>query len=491
MNKNLLKLFLAIFITGFIFTQAYSQPGLLWSRTFGNLESDWCNSIIQTRDGGYAMAGYSYTNWSLACNFWLVKTNEYGDSLWSRTYGGRAYSYCRKVIELADGGFILAGYTTGYGGGSHDFFLVRTNANGDSLWARTFGGGGSDFCSDFIQTRDGGFALAGNTNTYDIARQDFWLIKTDANGNLQWSNTFGGEGTDQCFSIIQTRDGGYALVGFTYSFDVNERDFWLVKTDSRGNEEWNRTFGGDSLDDCHNVMQTYDGGYMLSGSSVSYPGKDWDYLLIKTDENGEALWSRNYGGIRKDFCQGIMQTIDGGFALSGYTYSFGVLRSDFWLLKVNEVGDSLWSRTFGGSGAEFCQSLIRTPDNGYAMAGQTSSFGAGMGDFWLVKTGRDPTSVSEDNNGIVPGEFGLSEPYPNPFNSQTRINYNVPQPGQMVLKITDIAGREIETLWEGERSTGSYTAVWDAAGISNGVYLVQLMDASGRIVSTEKAVLVK
>ena len=409
------------------------------------------------------------------------------DSLWSRTFGGRDDDKCFSMIQTADGGYALAGYTESFGGGrndSPDFWLVKTNADGDSLWSRTFGGRGDDWCSSIIQTADGGYALAGTTRSFGAGEFNMWLVKTDADGDSLWSQTFVGRADNCCNSMIQTADGGYALAGHTYS--VGGGDMWLVKTDTDGDSLWSRTFGGENAEWCISIIQTADGGYALAGASGA--GR-LDMWLVRTDADGDSLWSRAFGGENEDFCYSIIQTADGGYALAGYTESFGAGSADMWLVRTDADGDSLWSRTFGGESDDWCNSIIQTEDGGYALAGYTRSFGAGSADMWLVKTGPDPVSVPPDPFILHPSSFILLESYPNPFNASTNFRFNLPYNGQVTLKIYDTNGRMMTTLADGWFNTGSYNLTWNARNMSSGLYFARL--ASGSNTRTTKLMLIR
>ncbi len=369
--------------------QAYTQPpDSLWSRTFGGSNVDIANGIQQTSDGGYILAGYTESFGAVNGDFWLVKTDANGDSLWSRTFGGSLEDRCESVRHTSDGGYILAGRTASFGAGDFDSWLVKTDENGDSLWSRTFGGSSSDVCKSIQQTSDGGYILGGLTWSSGAGLSDFWLVKTDAIGDSLWSRTFGGSSYDICYSALQTSDGGYILAGLTDSFGAGLYDFWLVKTDQNGDSLWSRTFGGYHQERCFSVQQTPDGGYILAGLTYSFgfgTPSHCQLWLIKTDSLGSQLWTRTYGGIYTESGYSVQQTSDGGYMLAGHTRSFGAGLYDFWLVKTNSDGDSLWTRTFGGIDLDYCTSAQQTSDGGYILAGRTESFGAGNYDFWLVR----------------------------------------------------------------------------------------------------------
>lgn len=375
----------------------HAQPDSLWSRTFGGQKQDICHSIVQTTDGGFALGGDTYSfgvgrgvRYG-ATDFYLMRTDENGDSLWSRTYGGQACEWLSSLVRTADGGFALSGNTNSFGVGWEDFWLVRTDEDGDSLWSQTYGRGSADICRSLVQTADGGFALAGWTDSFSAGRwdsggKDFWLVRTDENGDSVWSRTYGGVGNERCSSLIQTADGGFALAGHTESFNsAGEMDFWLVRTNENGDSLWSRTYGGVGREGCSSLTQTTDRGFALTGYTKSFGAGKKDFWLVRTNENGDSIWSRTYGGRNYDVCNSLIQTDDGGFILAGYTDSFGLGRKDFWLVRTDENGDSLWSHTYGGGDDEECSSLVQTADGGYALAGWTNSFGVGGDDFWLVK----------------------------------------------------------------------------------------------------------
>jgi hypothetical protein len=250
---------------------------------------------------------------------------------WVKTFGGSEDDSGSSVQQTSDGGFILVGYTASFGAG--DVWLIKTDANGNKLWDRTFGGRGPDWGWSVQQTRDGGFILVGSTASFGAGEGDVWLIKTDASGNIEWDRTFGGSNRDKGYSVQQTRDGGFILVGTTASFGAGGADVWLIKTDADGNKLWDRTFGGSGWDEGSSVQQTSDGGFIIVGSTESL-GAGWaDVWLIKTDADGNKLWDRTFGGSMVDRGYSVQQTSDGGFIIVGATTSFGAGDYDVLLIK--------------------------------------------------------------------------------------------------------------------------------------------------------------
>jgi parallel beta-helix repeat protein len=267
-----------------------------------------------------------------------------------------------------------------------------TEARAPTEWNKTYGGISWDEAWALVQTSDGGYALAGETSSFGAGGYDFWLVKTDASGNMEWNKTYGGTNNDWAYALVQTVDGGYALAGQTLSFGAGSWDCWLVKTDASGSMQWNKTYGGTSTDEAYALVQTSDGGYALAGLTYSFGAGDRDFWLVKTDASGNALWNRTYGGISNDEVRALLQTGDGGYALAGETSSFGAGSNDFWLVKTDASGAMQWEKTYGGTGNDWGPALVQTSDGGYALGGTTSSFGVSNYDFWLVKLGLTPQS---------------------------------------------------------------------------------------------------
>jgi len=282
-----------------------------WNRTYGGTGWERAESVVQTYDGGYAIVGHS------TGNVWFVKADSHGNMQWNQTYKGTESSFAKSVVQASDGGYAIAANTNFTpGGASAHVWLIKTDSEGNIEWNKTLGGGDP---SSVIQTNDGGYAMGGYV---DANMPNFLLVKTDSEGNKQWSKNYGGDGKDVAFSVVQSKDGGYALTGWTYSFGGGGSNIWLVKTDSVGNVEWNKTYGGGSA---WSMVYTSDGGYALAGTK-----------LVKTDSEGNIQWSQTFGGTQ-DQVNSLIQSSDGGYALAGSAH-FGAGESDFWLIKTNEYG---------------------------------------------------------------------------------------------------------------------------------------------------------
>ena len=366
-----------------------------WNETFGGTGSDVGKSVQQTSDGGYIIAGRTGSYGAGNEDVWLIKTDSNGFEQWNKTFGGTGTNIDKgeSVLQASDGGYVIAGYTNSYGAGSLDVWLIKTDSNGIEQWNKTFGESGGDWGESVNRTSDGGYIITGYTNK-DGPNSNVWLIKTDSNGIEQWNKTFGRTDVDQGKSVRQTSDGGYIIAGRTRTsipFVGYRYDVWLIKTDSNGIEQWNKVFGVTETEDGgESVQQTSDGGYIIAGNTGSYGAGSSDVWLIKTDSNGIEQWKKTFGGTGAENGYSVQQTSDGGYIIAGNTGSYGAGSSDVWLIKTDSNGIEQWKKTFGGTGAENGYSVQQTSDGGYIIAGNTGSYGAGSSDVWLIKVAGGP-----------------------------------------------------------------------------------------------------
>jgi uncharacterized delta-60 repeat protein len=366
---------------------AHGLPELEWSKTFGNLGDDLGESVQQTSDGGYVIAGYTESYGAGGEDVWLIKTDSNGDKVWDKTFGGTSDDGGWSVQQTSDGGYIISGFTESYGAGARDVWLIKTDSDGSKVWDETFGGISFDDGWSVQQTSDGGYIISGFTESYGADGEDVWLIKTDSDGDKVWDKTFGGTSDDAGWSVQQTSDGGYVIAGYTSSYGAGEWDAWLIKTDSDGNKVWDRTFGGASFDDGESVQETPDGGYIIAGFTESYGAGVEDAWLIKTDSDGNKVWDKTFGGTSDDVGWSVQQISDGGYIITGSTSSYGAGEWDAWLIRTDSNGDKVWDKTFGGTSDDDGISVRQTSDGRYVIAGYTESYGAGGEDVWLIRLG--------------------------------------------------------------------------------------------------------
>jgi hypothetical protein len=465
-------------------------PDTMWTRTFdGPSEYDSGNSIKNTKDGGYIIVGGKNTQlYSGGSDLWLIKTDDLGDTLWTKTYSNCISGGANSVQQTSDDGYIVTGTIWSVVGGDVDVYLIKTDSLGDTLWTKTFGGVEGDGGMSVQQTSDDGYIVTGLTGSFGAGNGDVWLIKTDALGDTLWTKTFGGVDLDIGRSVQQTSDNGYIIAGDTESFGAGNRDVWLIKTDALGDTLWSKTFGGVDLDIGKSVQQTSDDGYIITGVTGSFGAGHWDIWLIKTDALGDTLWTRTFGGVQSDEGNSVQQTSDAGYIVAGYTASFGAGTADVWLIKTDSLGNTLWTKTFGGVEWDRGLSVYQTSDDGYIVTGDTESFGSGNCDVWLLKTQPDPLNLSIHESTVIKYNF-LHQNFPNPFNPITVISWQLPVSSQVNLTIYNLVGQKFATLLSASLPSGFHEYKWDASDLPSGVYLYRL--EAGDFVESRKMVLMK
>jgi hypothetical protein len=398
--KNLLKpLSLALFVAATLPTQsAYIRtsppsdtipaigPSSHFCKAIGGKNDDGGKSLIQTSDGGYAIAGVTKSFGAGDWDVYVVKLDANGNLQWTKTIGGENEDMGLSLIQTSDGGYAIAGHTESFGAGNWDVYVVKLDANGNLQWTKTIGGENEDLGFSLIQTSDGGYAIAGATKSFGAGEDDVYVVKLDAKGNLQWTKTIGGKNNEWGYSLIQTSDGGYAIAGPTSSFGAGGADVYVVKLDANGNLQWTKTIGGPKDDWGTSLIRTSDGGFAIAGTTISFGAGLSDAYLVKLDANGNLQWTKTIGG--KDFEDGysLIQTSDGGYTIAGTIESFGAGEANVYVVKLNVNGNLQWTKTIGAKNKYSSRlSLIQTSDGGYAIAGDTKSFGAGETDICIIK----------------------------------------------------------------------------------------------------------
>jgi len=408
MRKSvIIKLLLCLILISFLVVDyalgENKENVVTWDKTFGGSSDDVGFSIIQTENGGYAIAGYAIfpriekkSDWrsklgyiilekSKRQDFWIIKLDKNGNMEWDEVFGEDMTDVARSIIQTKDAGYAVAGSIWTKYARKQDFWLIKLGENGNKEWEATFDKDKDDIAYSIIQTKDGGYTIAGGTGRRNWGEVNCWVIKLDAKGNVEWDNDFGGIGWDEIYSIIQTKSGGFIAAGSTWSKGAGRGDVCIAKLDRRGYLVWNKTFGGSDYDEARSIIQTDDEDYAIAGFTVSEDTEDRNVWVIKLDKKGNKIWDKTLGGTSEEWANSIVQTEDKGYMVAGWTKSMGAGKTDAWIIKLNKRGDLVWDRTFGGSEDDEAHSIIQTEDGGYAIAGWTESKGAGNADVWVIK----------------------------------------------------------------------------------------------------------
>ncbi|MCH8904253.1 MAG: T9SS type A sorting domain-containing protein [Bacteroidetes bacterium] len=361
-----------------------------FQKTYGGTISEYTFSVKQTMDGGYIIGGYTTSFGFLEYNMYLLKINKDGDEEWSRLYGGTqdegdSYQFT-EVQQTTDSGYILVGQTESFGAGDVDIYLIKTDDTGTIQWNKTYGGTGTDVAWSVQQTNNGGYILGGFTTSFGAGGADIYIIRTDANGDTLWTKTYGSSSNEYCYYMRLTTDNGFVCTGSTFSKGAGSNDIFILKSDSNGNQQWSKTIGGINQDLGYSIAPTNDGGYVLTGKMNSYGAGGWDVYIAKLDSLGNIEWDKTFGGSGHDWGRSVQQTTDSGYIIVGQTISFGAGLRDMYLIKLDGNGNKQWSKTFGGAFNEYGYDVQLASDGGFIVVGETRSFGSGGADVYLVKT---------------------------------------------------------------------------------------------------------
>jgi len=414
---------------------AQNSPNIIWQKTLGGTSDDYAYSIQQIADGGFIVAGNSYSNDGDVLgnhgygDYWIVKLDSLGIIKWKKTLGGTNVDVAYSIQQASDEGFIVAGYSysndgdvSGNHGGFGDYWIVKLDDAGNIEWQKALGGTNADVGRSIQQTTDGGFIVAGSSSslngdvTGNHGEEDYWVVKLNSSGLIEWQKSLGGTGADVARLIRQTSDGGYVVTGYSYSNNGNvtghhgdntTSDYWVVKLNSSGSIEWQKSLGGTVDDDARSVQPTDDGGFIVAGGSSSNDGNVTgnhgynDYWVVKLNSSGSLEWQTSLGGTGDDYSLSIQQSSDGGFLAAGYSssddgdVSGNIGYYDYWIVKLNSPGNLEWQKSLGGTDYDAAWSIQQTADGGSIAAGYTASLdgdvsgqhddSTGTFDYWIVK----------------------------------------------------------------------------------------------------------
>ncbi|HNA57974.1 MAG TPA: T9SS type A sorting domain-containing protein [Chitinophagales bacterium] len=439
-----------------LFAQA---PAIEWQNTIGGTGYDFLNTISQTSDGGFIMGGYSASgiggdksedNWG-GDDYWIVKLNADGTIAWENTIGGGNFDRLYSVEETADGGYILGGQSLSGGGwgdksesnmGGYDYWVVKVNALGVVQWDNTIGGTGNDQLYNAQPTSDGGYILAGTSDSgisgdkteNRVGNSDYWLVKLNSSGSIVWQNDIGGVMFENLYSAYETTDGGFILGGTSTSgisgdktaANIGGVDYWIVKVNASGTLVWEKTIGSTGSDYVYTCIATADGGSLAVGMSDGIANGNkteaanglFDYWLVKLDNSGNITWQNSIGGTGNDytFVDAGFQQNDGNYLIAGYSQSTisgdkteaNTGSWDYWILQLNSTGNILWQSVVGGSSGDYANSIGTTFDGGVIVGGYSYSNAGGEktensigdADYWVVRYEGNCVPTSEICNGL-------------------------------------------------------------------------------------------
>ncbi|MCY7411319.1 MAG: T9SS type A sorting domain-containing protein [Chitinophagales bacterium] len=510
MKKAILILFL---FNALIFSSLNAQvaPSIEWQKSLGGSLGETAQSIIQTSDGGNIIAGYSWShdgdiidNKGMS-DCWILKFDAAGNLEWQKSFGGTLNDVAYSIQQLSDGGYVVAGYTKSSDGdftfnhGSTDFCVLRLDAQGNLLWRKSLGGSEEDWGFSIKECFDGGFIFVGysKSNDGDLWKNngdwDYWVVKLDVAGVIEWQRSFGGDKSDEAYAVVQTNNGDFVIAGGTHSANSDvtgnhgNSDVWLVKLDAYGTLLWQKCFGGSGDDFAYAIENTIDGGLIVVGESASNDGNatnnngSSDYWILKLDVNGNLLWQKSYGGSDYEMATSVDQTTDGGFIVAGDSYSsdgdatlnHGL--KDDWILKLDATGNLQWQKSLGGSYLDHANAVVQNTDGSYLIAGSsfsndgdvTGNHPNSLGnteDYWIVK-------LSADVSGIETPATNFISVYPNPAQDYLIINLGI-ETNATTIEVDDVNGKEIFI----PQKFTNFTAQLNTSALAAGFYTIEIIN---------------
>jgi hypothetical protein len=527
-NTSIFKLFIILNIN-----YCSAQAVIQWQKSYGGSENDFANSIIQTNDGGFIIAGVSASDDSDVTgnnggrDYWILKINNAGAIQWQKSFGGSTDEFANDIHQTSDGGYILAGYSESNDSdvagnyGHRDMWIVKIDSVGLIEWQKNYGGSNFEIAYSVQETFDGGYMVGGYSNSTDgdlagtsSNAQNYWLLKLDQAGLIQWFHLYGGSATDEALSTCQTSDHGYILAGYTYSQNGHvtgyhgNQDAWIVRTDSMGGILWQKALGGTDSESANCIRQTVDGGFIVACTSSSVDGDvngnhgGSDCWIVKLDSAGNMEWEKSLGGSGADGANSVYQTVEGGYIVCGYSNSNdGDVTSnqgdyDCWIIKLNYLGNIEWQKSLGGNGIDAANSIVQTSDNGFIVASTVYSGNGditsnhGNSDYWIVKLdSAQNVSINELNGMAI--DFQV---YPNPFSDETELSFKYYLTDRVKIEIRDREGRVIKKLMTSLSGDKQFQVLWD--GIDNsgnrakdGLYFITLV--FGEYAETKGVVLMR
>jgi hypothetical protein len=499
----------------------YAQPPIQWQRSIGGLAHDFCRNVLQTSDGGFITVGSSSSNdGDISGNHGsfdisVVKLTNAGIIEWQKSYGGTNSDNAGSIQKTADGGYIIAGTTFSndgdvaghHGGFGSDYWIIKITSNGTIEWQKCLGGTNSDSASIALQTHDGGYIVGGNASSIDgnvtgihndigsTGPSDYWIVKLNASGNIVWQKCYGSNSSDYLNSIALTSDGGYILNGEIQQLSGNvtahygDFDYWVVKINSTGVIEWQKTLGGSHWDTGVEVIQNSEGNYIVCGFSTSNDrditavhggGDAW---VVKLDTIGNIIWQKALGGTGADYLYSIRQTLDGGYVLSGDTTSddgdasghHGINTLDCWVIKLSRIGDVEWHKSLGGSGDDTAVSLIEVSNGSYIISGYSTS---NDGDITTSYGSTDAWIASLSNNlGVADNRINnLFSFYPNPTKNDINLTIDASIIGTQYT-IYDQLSKVVKT-----GRLDAENLIIQIGSFSNGLYLLNINESQVKII---------
>ena len=486
----------------FLFLQNLSAQSLqvIWEKTYDAGDFEYPATVIPSRDTSLLICGNKINTADGNSDILLIKTDSFGNILWQSLYGGSRDDISVSVFENSDKTYLVIGSTNSFSHMTFDYdiYLLKLSANGDTLWTKTVENDSTyERAYSSIITADNNILVVGTVQSFSDGIQNMLVIKMNKNGNIIWEKTFGGDVSEIGESVLETIDNGFLITGETTSFGISTpfyTNVYLVRTDANGDSLWTRYYGNTWYDYSRSIIAVDDNSYIVSGWYATNGAEVSDFYTLRIQDNGDTTWTYLYGGGGYEYSFDIIKTGNNEFILIGNTNSSGAGSYDIYLVNIDSSGDTLWTKTFGSAIYENAKGALKTDDGHYIIYGDRKPHShSNVSDILLAKINLNGTSDIGETNNSLPSGFILEQNYPNPFNPSTIIKYSIPVSAFTQIKVYDMLGMEITTLLNEYMQAGNYEMEFNAeffAGIlPNGIYFYRII--AGEYSDTKKMILLK
>ncbi len=466
---------LLLFLLSSLFQISFAQsPDTIWTKFFTTPGDDYGYYAEQTDDGGYILIGTQ--NPSGRDDIWLIKTDENGTAEWTKLYGSYNWDYGECVHQTSDGGYVIFGYTDEFYPAYYNGWLLKTDQYGDTLWSKVYTGEMYHFIKSGLELPVGnGYVFTGYTKLSAGSPEDIWVVRTDLNGDTVWTASFGGMEREFAFSVARADNGYLYVAGMTESFGAGESDGLVIKLTPDGDSVWAKTYGGPGSDYLYDIKETNDGGFIIAGSTGSFGHMNnyQDAWLIKINSDGDTLWTKTYGNELHDNAYSVVQTSDGCYVWTGIL-SFDQWNDDAWVVKTDPDGNIIYSRNYGGEFWDQGRKINLTSEGTVIIAGVWYDVDSNTRDIWLLNFQPAISGVEENYRADIPETIFLKQNYPNPFNAASTIRFGISESRFVTLAVYNLLGEQVDILAKENLPAGKYTKTWNAGNMPSGIYICRL-----------------
>ncbi|MBN1150467.1 T9SS type A sorting domain-containing protein [candidate division WOR-3 bacterium] len=469
------------------------NPDTLWLKHYGGPLGDYGNSIALTNDGGFVLAGFTFSYTPSFCDAWILRFDSSGELSWDSTYGYESYDYPDDIIQTFDGGFAFAGTSCPPANYYGDFYIAKISGDGNFLWDLRIGDSQwEEGASALLETQDSEIVAVGFTYFQTAGLCDAWLVRIDNDGNLLWDSTYGGSGSELPTCMVQSNSGDFVIAGHKKLTSSSNSMGWFLIIDRYGVVTHEKTFPGAQSAWFENITRTQDGCYILAGTMVSSTNGKFDGWIVKVDSQGNEMWSKVLGGPESDDFWSVEELPGGDLLLTGTTSSYPANSADVWIVRTDSAGNQIWSYSFGGAEIDEGHDIKAVTSSIFLVTGSSETFCNGISDLIVAKITDAVTIVEENPLHVFSPEFLTVSP--NPFRGSAQIEFFLRNEDEVQVSVLDLSGRIVKIISDCTLGSGSLYFSWDGTDetgmpVHSGIYFLNVMTEESAV--SEELILIR